>query len=180
MDGVLADFERGVYETLLRDYPTVPAINPSQRTTFYTRDDYLQDDHPIIDGITHRPGFFLNLPLIEGALDGFREMWFTKGLYVTVCSSPLSRNKYCIPEKLKWLASRFEGDLGEKIKERAIIIKDKSLVRGDILVDDRPSFSDRLEFEPSWEHVLFTQPYNENVTGKRRLNWDNWKEVLQF
>ena len=60
--------------------------------------------------------------------------------------------------------------------DRIILTRYKTLVVGDILIDDRPELTGIKS--PTWEHVLFDQPYNKAVTGKRRLNWQNYQKVL--
>jgi 5'-nucleotidase len=57
-----------------------------------------------------------------------------------------------------------------------IIAADKTLVRGDVLIDDRPYI--KGDFTPSWEYILYDQPYNRKNTEFRRLDWSNWREVL--
>ncbi|MCT7149596.1 hypothetical protein M1196_23400, partial [Salmonella enterica subsp. enterica serovar Oranienburg] len=60
-----------------------------------------------------------------------------------------------------------------------IITTDKTLVRGDILIDDKPVISGELpEYSTgtnharSWEHVIFDQSYNRHITNRRRiLDW---------
>jgi 5'-nucleotidase len=42
------------------------------------------------------------------------------------------------------------------------------LVRGDILVDDKPVVSGSLR--PEWVHVLHDRPYNRNCPGPR-MSW---------
>jgi 5'-nucleotidase len=66
--------------------------------------------------------------------------------------------------------------LGQEFAERTILTRDKTLVRGTILIDDKPSVSGVMQ--PEWEHVLFDQPYNRKVTNRRRLNWSNYREIL--
>jgi len=55
-------------------------------------------------------------------------------------------------------------------------VKDKTLIIGDILIDDKPEIKGIST--PNWEHIIFDQPYNKNITNKKRINWDNFKEVL--
>lgn len=44
---------------------------------------------------------------------------------------------------------------------RLIITSDKTKIRGDLLIDDKPYITGS-EY-PAWEHVLFTAPYNSEL-----------------
>jgi 5'-nucleotidase len=56
-----------------------------------------------------------------------------------------------------------------------ILTRDKTLVRGDILVDDKPTIAGLAT--PLWRHILFDQPYNRHFPTLR-LNWFTWREIL--
>jgi 5'-nucleotidase len=58
---------------------------------------------------------------------------------------------------------------------RIIVSKDKALVHGDVLVDDKPEIKGALT--PAWHHVIFDQPYNRQIGGIR-MTWENWRNVL--
>jgi len=49
------------------------------------------------------------------------------------------------------------GD-GPSWVDRIVLAKDKTLVRGDVLIDDKPEVTGSLC--PSWEHLVFEAPYN--------------------
>ena len=57
-----------------------------------------------------------------------------------------------------------------------IVTRDKTVVAGDVLVDDKPSV-DGVGI-PSWEHVVFDQPYNRGTEGRRLVSWRDWRRVL--
>ena len=97
--------------------------------------------------------------------------------------SPLSSNKTCSSEKQEWI----ETHLGPSWVSKVVITRDKTLVRGDFLIDGKNSLLHNLitdrpdvggSITPSWQHVLYDAPYNKDVEGKVRMNWGNWKEVL--
>jgi 5'-nucleotidase len=91
---------------------------------------------------------------------------------VRICTSPLTRFENCVPEKFLWV----QRHLGDDWVQRIILTKDKTLVRGDVLIDDKPEVTGRLE--PSWEHIVFEAPYN-TASNARRLNWANWAQVFR-
>ena len=90
---------------------------------------------------------------------------------VRICTAPLSRFTHCVPEKFQWV----EDHLGPEWVARIVLTKDKTLVRGDVLIDDKPEVTGRLV--PTWEHLVFEAPYNTASRG-RRVNWGNWREFL--
>ena len=68
--------------------------------------------------------------------------------------------------------------LGDDWVKRLILCHDKTLVHGDVLVDDKPEVTGSNPV-PSWEHVLFGAPYNRHITDRRRIgDWTEWAEVL--
>jgi 5'-nucleotidase len=171
MDGVLADFEGAFLDIYRRNYPDKPFIPLAERNSFYLRDQYAPELRSFIEGIYNSPGFYLDLPLIKGSAEGLQEMIST-GHDVWICTAPSSSNPTCIQDKFDWLNRHFGSDLTKKL----IVTGDKTIVRGDILIDDRPEVTGAQE--PSWQHILYSQPYNANITSKRRLTWDNWRSVI--
>jgi 5'-nucleotidase len=89
---------------------------------------------------------------------------------VRICTAPLSRFTNCVGEKFQWVVNH----LGPSWVERIVLTKDKSLVRGDVLIDDKPEVTGSLV--PSWQHLVFEAPYNTVAIG-RRINWSNWQQV---
>jgi 5'-nucleotidase len=64
---------------------------------------------------------------------------------------------------------------GSEFTKGVILPRDKTLVRGDVLIDDKPTIGGIST--PQWRHVLFDQPYNRHLSGPR-VQWENWREVL--
>ncbi len=77
-----------------------------------------------------------------------------------------------VAEKFAWVKEH----LGQEFVERIVLTRDKTLVRGDILVDDKPEVTGVCT--PAWMHVLYDQPYNQHIRQKPRLTWANYEEVL--
>ena len=50
-----------------------------------------------------------------------------------------------------------------------IMTREKTLAQGDFLIDD--IYQGGGVVKPSWEQVYFTQPYNEELKGKRITDW---------
>lgn len=171
MDGVIADFEGGVLHELLKKHPQVPVIAREDRRTFYVKDQYSAEIQPLIEAICTAPGFYDSLAPIDGALNALAEL-VSAGFQVHICTTPLQSSKTCIAEKVEWIRTH----LGESWLQKLIITSDKTLIKGDFLIDDRPHIQGSMA--ASWEHILYTQPYNQELPERKRLIWQNWREVL--
>jgi len=170
-DGPLADFEEEWLNRWREKYPDEFYIDHVDREDFYIHDQYPKHLRAQVDAVYHAPGFYRNLPVVKGCQEAMFEM-LDMGIDVRICTAPLPAYQNCVLEKYEWI----EEHLGMEFVLRTIIAPDKTLVRGDILLDDKPTVKGSMK--PTWEHVLYTSPYNRRITDQKRLTWDNWKEVL--
>lgn len=170
MDGVLANFEKGFLDIWQARYGHLPYVKLEERHTFYIEDQYPEEHRETIYNIFCESGFFRHLAPIEGAIEAVREMATRFEVYI--CTSPLSGHSACEQEKVDWVGQH----LGKAFKKRVILTSDKTLVRGDILIDDSPNVKGLLA--PSWQHILYDAPCNRHIEDKQRLTWGNWKEVI--
>ncbi len=160
LDGVVADFEGGFWPQFC-ELPDAPGC-PEVRDTFYVEDQIGKEWRKFAEAIIHAEGFFQDLPVVPGAVEGVQKL--SESFQVYICTSPV-KSPWCAAEKLSWV----ERHLGHKWTKRTIITTDKTLVRGEYLIDDRPEVKGTLL--PQWEHVLYDQPYNR-TKDNRRLTWD--------
>uniref|UniRef100_A0A8C4KU32 Uncharacterized protein n=1 Tax=Equus asinus asinus TaxID=83772 RepID=A0A8C4KU32_EQUAS len=124
------------------------------------------------------PGFFLDLEPIPGALEAMREMNNMQDTEVFICTSPPEKYDYSVYEKYCWV----EKHLGPQFVERIILTRDKTVILGDLLIDDKDTIQGQEE-TPSWEHILFTCCHNQHLvlppTRRRLLSWsDDWREII--
>lgn len=173
MDGVLADFEKGFLDSWQRKFPTHPHIPLKDRKTFSVFDDYPNNLRDDVGKIAREAGFFQNLPEIEGAKEGLEEIQ-RLGHEVFICTKPIDRYENCVLEKYNWVAKH----LGYEWTKKIIVTKDKTLIHGDILIDDRPKHKGLRK--PVWKHILFDKPYNKNAKENIRITWKSWKEALSL
>ena len=169
-DCVLADFELGFVEAWNASGKPTPAVPVCDRRHFELEADY--PDYPLeeVHAIYRAAGFYRNLKPIAGAVHAMREL-LASGHDVRICTAPAS-TPYCGIEKYEWTVEYF----GQAFADRMILTKDKTLVRGQILIDDKPQITGCCD--PEWTHVLYTQPYNLEIPGPR-LTWTDWREVLE-
>jgi 5'-nucleotidase len=92
---------------------------------------------------------------MRGAAQAVTDL-MSEGFDVYICTSPLVQYRNCVLEKYEWV----EEHLGSEFTERVILTRDKTLVRGDVLIDDKPVIGGIST--PQWRHVLFDQPYNRS------------------
>ncbi len=170
MDNVIADFDKGVLEGYRRQNPNKLFIPLTQRKTFYIKEQYPRELQPLVKKVYTAKGFYLSLEPIEGAITALNKM--SKEHDVFICTSILLENPFCVQEKQKWIKKY----LGSSWLKRTIMSKEKTLIYGDILIDDKPTIKGIKK--PAWEHFLYSQPYNSDIKTKYRINWKNWESVI--
>ena len=170
-DGPLADFENHFITVWKERYPQRPCIPYEQRRGFYLTGQYPAAYREDILALMHEPGFYRHMPVTPGAAEAVRRLE-EHGHELFVCTSPLLRYDHCVLEKYQWVEEHFGMDL----VERMIVTQDKTLVAGDVLIDDKPEVTGRRA--PVWEHLIFDCPYNRTTATRRRLDWTTFSEVL--
>jgi 5'-nucleotidase len=172
-DGVLADFDGEFLRRWRDNNPEYAFLPLSERSNFYIYQDYPNELMQEVELIYNSPGFIASLPPIPGGLESIIEMK-KAGYNVKICTAQIPGNHVCLIEKQDWIAR----NLGEKWLEDLIISNDKTLIYGDILIDDKPEIKGMRI--PTWEHVVFDAPYNRYVQGKRRLSgWQDWNLLFK-
>ncbi len=68
-----------------------------------------------------------------GSIEALMEME-ALGFDIKIVTSPILTSLYCVQEKLNWIRKY----LGPSWLKRVIICSDKTAVRGDFLIDDKP------------------------------------------
>lgn len=109
-------------------------------------------------------GFFASLDPISGASDAmnrFQKLTEAKKYNVYILTSPSTKNPLSYTEKRIWV----ENNIGDFWLERLIISPNKSLLKGDVLIDNNVSGKGQEDFEgklihfgnteyPTWERVM--------------------------
>lgn len=121
LDGVVADF--------------VTAMNahPSRHEPPYDKDP---------DTI---PGLFSNLNPIKKAISSVNKLLNSDKYEVYILSTAPWNNPSAWSDKRLWIEEQF----GDKINRKLILTHRKDLVKGDILIDDRPN-NGAKDFEGEW------------------------------
>jgi 5'-nucleotidase len=171
LDNTIADFEGNFIRNWRARYPHLPHIPREERKNFYQTKDYPAEHTAKVKNIIVSEGFFCDLEPVPGAINALHAM-LDMDWEVHICTSSYYNYVECVRCKYAWVLEH----LGQEWQKRTIIASDKTLVRGDVLIDDRPYI--KGNHTPVWEYILFDQPYNRQVTEFRRLDWSNWREVL--
>jgi len=171
-DGPLADFEKGFSDAWRSQFPKEFFVPPEKRKSFYFRDDYPRRLWSKVRGVYSAPGFYLSLEPTPGGLEAIKEM-IALGHTVYICTSPLDNYENCVLEKYRWV----EKHLGRGFISRIILTKDKTLIRGSFLIDDKPNIEGSCV--PEWRQLLFSAPNNQQGDYKiQRVSWADWKEIM--
>ena len=171
MDGVITDFDTEFLQRWRDRHPEKFYVPVEKRTTFYVKDEYPEELKPLVAEILLESSFFRDMRPVLGAREALEEMQGA-GFEVFICSSPLSTYRNCVSEKYEWV----EKYLGPSWVRQVILTKDKTIIKADFLIDDRPSITGVVD-PPEWEHILYDRPYNRG-TNRRRITWDNWRAIL--
>jgi 5'-nucleotidase len=174
MDGVLCNFTK---ELLARAHSKlgVPLLREEDCTHFHTEHEFAPHLRDAIAKLSDDHDFFESLEPVEGAVEALHEME-ALGAKVFICTAPKKfyHNPHCAGNKHRWVMNH----LGKNWTERVVLTRDKTLVYGDVLIDDKPEV-EGVVGKPSWRHVYFDQPYNrESLQRPRITHWKNWKEEL--
>ena len=170
MDDVITDFDGEFYRRWKLKYPDKYITPPSQRSKFYLKEESPPEYKEFITSIYTEPGFIRGLPPVDGAIEALKTI--SKEHTVFICTTPLDRFENCVLEKYYWILDH----IGFDWTKRLILTKDKTLIKGDILIDDKPEIIGNCT--PQWEHVLFDKPYNRHINNKKRINWNNYKHIF--
>lgn len=173
-DGVLADFAPHHAAQFALTHPDAPfVLDPASQQVFDIDETVPEGWAEAVREIWCQPGFFASLPPMAGALDSLHALE-DAGHDVRICTAPLKRWRNCVTEKYGWV----EEHLGSRWVSRMIVTRDKTLVRGDVLIDDKPQVVGALT--PVWRHLLLAQPYNAggDTTAWARGSWEDVPAII--
>jgi 5'-nucleotidase len=167
LDATVAHFDKAVE----LEFKTVGWKFTKNRPNWEFEEDENKKMHIVIS----QKGFYENLEIIDGAVLAITEM-IQAGLEVFFCSSPIKKYEHCVVEKYKWVEKHFGLDMAERI----ILTKDKTIVFGDYLIDDKPHIIG-ANIKPSWTHIVYNQSYNSNTSATLRMHhWREWRDLIKI
>lgn len=174
MDGVIADWEAGHNRRILELDPTFPVLHIDDRRGFYSEAQYPEHLRPTLLEAMRSPLMYSDLDPIDGAAQALDEMAGEHTVFL--CSTPQDDHLTCASDKVAWIKQH----LGEAWSKRLILTHDKTLVHGDILIDDKSVITGVRT--PDWQHLVFDQPYNRELDAHlpRLTGWQNWKSAVEY
>lgn len=177
MDGVKADYYEGFTREWAKRFPNRPVIPAKDLKSFYIEDAYGQEYVEDIQKITRAEGFFRSLPPVPGAIEALQSIISEGEFDPFICTAPEidAVSQCCFSEKAQWI----EHHLGKEWLKRTILSKDKTMIYGDYLIDDKPTITGALA-QPIWEHIVFTHEYNKHKSNLRLNSWADWPMVKQY
>lgn len=124
------------------------------------------EEQEIIERIMCSPGFYARLEPIPGAKTALNAL-LKQGNDVRIVTAPYISNPTCASDKLNWVVKHYGSHWGARV----IMTNDKTAIRGDVLIDDRPRITGF--HDPEWKHIVFGDyAYNRDAAGLRLKSWD--------
>jgi len=170
MDGVIVNPVPSFNRRLRKMYPEITPLPYEALTEYYFENLYPKNQREKLRRVWEADDLFASFNLIPGAIGAIRDLSILAD--VAICSAPTETSRTCLQNKWDYLIKH----LGKEWSKRIILTLDKTRVHGDILIDDKPEVTGARK--PSWEHVIYDHPWNRHIQGKRRLTWQNYKQVL--
>lgn len=172
MDDVIADFTAQAF-WLCDNHGIKLDIDHRSKLTNRWISDHVPDEKQrnYLRKLIDTTRFFEDLDVIEGAQDGVKAL--AKECEVWFCSKPLTNNESCVGDKDAWIKRHFP-----KLKDRLILAGDKSLIIGDILLDDAP----KTKWFPRavWQPVIYSQPFNGHGTDWGEFAHFTWQDPIEY
>jgi 5'-nucleotidase len=181
MDNTLAQFDLEFGKRYAAAYPKGSLSTITSRAHFELEENFGDDVEAkaVALQIMSTPGLFIAFEPAVGCVTAVKEM-VAAGLDVFFCTSPLPfQYEACVAEKYAWVRQHFGADYLPKI----IVTRDKTLIKGSVLIDDKPAVSGAVA-EPEWTHIVYPQPYNKSSCDKdgnprpRFTTWAAWRTTL--
>lgn len=172
LDGNFAHFDlrfQGLIDSLYPHLDGIPHYTEQKQFNIWL--DRTEEEQDAIRTVMNYPGFYADLLPMEGAVEAFKEAE-AEGYEVFFLSAPWITNPTCASDKYNWIERVFGEGYGNKL----ILAKDKTVVSGDILFDDKDPILNKER--ASWTQVYFDQPYNRDAEGFRIYNWSDWRSVV--
>lgn len=179
LDGVEADWGYG-YDVLAkyRKLHEEGGVPYAERPRWDLCEGLTERGVAINSWIMEQSGFYYTLPPIAGAIEATKRI-IEAGHSVWFVSTPHPHNRTCASDKYDWVEEHFGFDY----RRRTILTDDKTLVMGDVLIDDRPLIEGENP-NPTWKHLCFGEyGYSSTTQSERAKTWDDVEiaiELLQW
>jgi len=165
MDDVLADTLGKFITIYCREFDPNAVPELFREQSFH---EILEKDvYQRLFAYVHEPGFFADIPVMEGAIEATRALAEKYDLYVTTAAMEF-RNSFV--DKYDWLDQHFPHIPWQN----RVFCGDKSILRADYIIDDLP----RNLTAFTGEGLLFHAPHNRHDEQYRRVR--SWEEITSI
>jgi len=127
---------------------------------YYGAHKKITDNNPLIKYPQSLSGFYTSLKPIEYAIESFNEL--SKNNDVWILTKPSIYNPLCYTEKALWV----KDHLGFDAQSKLIISFDKTLLKGDYLIDDM------------YQTGVSTFDGEQILFGSK--GFDNWIKIMEY
>lgn len=175
LDDTLGHFRRNFNVKRTDLYPHLSGIpDLNNHASFNLWEGRTEEERIAIDAIMNLPNFYRELEPYEGAVEAVKEA-ASMGHEIFFLSAPWVTNPTGASDKYAWVEEHFGLDMAKKL----ILSRDKTIVAGDVLFDDKHPIPNK--HLATWTQVYVDAPYNRDQTGHRIMDWttDQWKTILE-
>lgn len=171
IDSTLNNFQEHFMNEVKRRYPEILDKLPNDAVHF----DLLKLDKPKAMSILQDEGFTGKMIPLPGAVAAVHKL-AQLGYSIFFCTTLVTDNSDAMKDRVHWIGDHF----GKEWMEKVIFTKDKTMVRGDFLIDDSP-FKTKGSTEPLWKLIVFDVKYNKNDPCYGRIyNWTDFEKLLEI
>lgn len=114
-----------------------------------------------------KPGFFTDLEVFPDAVEVVKSLSEKYEVFIVSAATEFPNS---LTEKVRWLELHFPFISWQNM----VFCGDKSIVRGDVMIDDHARNFEKF----AGEKLLFHSIHNTQTPGHRRVR--NWKEVYEI
>ena len=165
MDDVLADASQGIidhFNKINNENISKEQFEDSDFYTFIRQEKYIS-----YRDVLYEVGFFRDLEVFPDAQAIVEELSKKYEIFIVSAATEFPQS---LSEKQEWLSKHFPFISWKNI----VFCGDKSIIKGDIMIDDHARNFDGFE----GYKLLFHSPHNTLVKGFKRVK--NWKEIYEL
>ena len=162
MDDVMADTHAKFVQLYLEGEAPRYTLEQLKEKSFHELFD--EDEYQTLSRRVYEPGFFRDIPVMEGAQEVIAELMQKYDVFVASAAQEFPNS---LREKWDWLQEHFPAISWRNY----IFMGDKSVLNTDFLIDDLPRNIRTFQ----GQGLLFTALHNRDETAYQRVN--NWQDV---
>ena len=148
LDNTVANWNQHLQDKLSKQDIHINIFNRKYYDIYKSFPKYTQQIKNIID----KKGFYKELKPIQYSIQTIQQLMQHNTVFFV--TSPPKHNSWSFYEKVEWVQKYFNT-------KNIIITYDKTLVKGDILIDDKPTIEGCTNKD--YKHIIYKQSYNNGT-----------------